>query len=696
MRERSGRRWLGTGVWLLVLGAAAFLGLGIYACVLLGLAPAGADPAAADPAGTSRPAAPGGYVGRILFRCDLAGSGGYCVAGAPGQATAALPDPAAYDQAQAREPFSPDGARLVLALPVGGRFALAVRDTRGASLDELGAPPRLVEQPAWSPGGSRIAYVVEEGGSASIWSYEPAGGQLAQLTRAQGWHDSHPSWSPDGKQIVFSSDRGGRRQLFTMTADGSGQRAVDTGGASGWEPVWAKPPLQRGASKVAAASRDALGMGLAVDASRCQAELSLGDDSGAAPITRVALAVDGQPALDVAGLQAPSYETTVDLGGPGTRVLVLQGWNRGAFAKAPKEERRTVECASPTSAPGPSPTPTPAPTATPTLIVVMPQATPADVLAAATLAAASTRRVRAHGTPTPTPFNLVTATFTPQPSFVTPTPTPANEATRDFQAAWATAAAFTTGTPTPLPDWVSVATDTATPPPLPTATALPGTPTPTDTPTPVWVPFAQVKAWLAPTATPVPAFSPQLAGKILFLSDYTGSAQPYAMNPDGSALVMLTGMAPYSYAADRDTYSADRTYQVFSQLDKDGSQLVQLYYLDHKYDVVRGLTQFGAGTAWEPVWSPADDLIAFVSNESGTDEIWVVRRGQWPAKQLTHSTWEWNHHPSWSPDGKQIIFMSNRTGRQQIWIMNADGSGQQPLTDGSFEAWDPVWVKYER
>jgi Tol biopolymer transport system component len=78
---------------------------------------------------------------------------------------------------------------------------------------------------------------------------------------------------------------------------------------------------------------------------------------------------------------------------------------------------------------------------------------------------------------------------------------------------------------------------------------------------------------------------------------------------------------------------------------------------------------------------------------SADDEIWVARKDQQPAQQLTHNTWEWDHHPTWSPDGRQIVFGSNRTGKQQLRIMNADGSEQRPLSDGTFEAWDPIWVK---
>jgi Tol biopolymer transport system component len=40
----------------------------------------------------------------------------------------------------------------------------------------------------------------------------------------------------------------------------------------------------------------------------------------------------------------------------------------------------------------------------------------------------------------------------------------------------------------------------------------------------------------------------------------------------------------------------------------------------------------------------------------------------------------WNNAaPAWSPDGQQLAFMSDRTGTWEIWIMNADGSNQRPM-----------------
>ncbi len=51
--------------------------------------------------------------------------------------------------------------------------------------------------------------------------------------------------------------------------------------------------------------------------------------------------------------------------------------------------------------------------------------------------------------------------------------------------------------------------------------------------------------------------------------------------------------------------------------------------------------------------------------------------------------------PSWSPDGSRIVYTIYRSGEQcAIWVMNADGSGQAPVTDGSrcdgHATWQPT------
>ena len=334
--------------------------------------------------------------------------------------------------------------------------------------------------------------------------------------------------------------------------------------------------------------------------------------------------------------------------------------------------------------------PTPTPTRTPEVVTSTPVAL--DVFAAATIVAEATEQAELVGTATPTPENRVTATFTPcrlrhHAFIVLATATPGNQATAAAVALYAEAAAFTTGTPTPLPIDAIVAT--ATPTPTPKLT-------PTKTPTPIFVLLEDI----APTNTPAPTpiFPDELVGKILFKATFLGTERRpdyMAMNPDGTGLARLTAGYWYNRAVERDKYSGNRQYYVFNETEQDGFRRLQIFYDVIEYGTTNQLTFFGAGKAWDPVWSPTDDVVALVSNENKNDEIWIVRRDEWPAIQLTDNDWEWDKHPSWSPDGSQIIYSSNRgDGRLQIWIMDADGGNQRPLTNFPFEAWDPVWAKY--
>jgi hypothetical protein len=327
-------------------------------------------------------------------------------------------------------------------------------------------------------------------------------------------------------------------------------------------------------------------------------------------------------------------------------------------------------------------------TPTPTYVSITSTPTPKNVITAAAISLQMTAEATRIGTATPLPTNWVT------PVVVTSMPTPANSATVEY---WQ-AVMLTTGTPTPTPANMQTAT------PTPVLILLTGEiPTPAPTPT--------------PTATPQ-SIPSELVGKIAFLSDRAyhtnarteraegeealplGEPLVYVIDPDGNNLALLTDRWPYNLAEARDAFSADQQFRVFV---KDAAHwengwrmmIPALYFFDFFYETEEQITHFGGGIAYDPVWSPARDQIAFVSNDSDNDEIWVINRDGSGANQLTKDAYNWwDKHPSWSPDGSKIVFWSNRTGNRQIWVMDADGSNLYSLSRTGFNDWDPVWIKY--
>ncbi len=320
---------------------------------------------------------------------------------------------------------------------------------------------------------------------------------------------------------------------------------------------------------------------------------------------------------------------------------------------------------------------TPVPTNAVTPVVVLPTPIPQNVATAAAQIRAATAQAAQAGTNTPLPFNAVIATLTPEPFVFQDTPTPQNAATAQALAAYATAVAATTGTFTPLPPGAVRATRTPVPTPLPLVLYMDQlTPTVRPSPTPT-IPSAVPRA---------------LVGKILFVSDRDGEPRLYALDPASGRLAYVTQSWPYSVALAREPRSPGGNRSVVVA-DND-VHVPQVYLRDAQFgDALKQLTAT-TGMSYDPVWSPASDRIALVSEEPGNAEIYTIGADGKEFRRLTTNNWEWDKHPTWSPDGKQIVFWSNRiTGRRQLWIMNADGSNQRTLTDSPYNDWDPIWVK---
>jgi TolB protein len=103
-----------------------------------------------------------------------------------------------------------------------GKFQLyAVDRSNLADLRKISADTVLEGAPAFSPDGSRIAYVSTKDGNPEIYVMDTDGRGVTRVT-ADPQADDQPSFTPDGRQIVFQSARAaGKPQIFIMNADGT-------------------------------------------------------------------------------------------------------------------------------------------------------------------------------------------------------------------------------------------------------------------------------------------------------------------------------------------------------------------------------------------------------------------------------------------------------------------------------------------
>lgn len=131
---------------------------------------------------------------------------------------------------------SPDGKKLAFISDRAGLPQIYVKDLTTGSEERITYDFKYCTSPVWSS-LNKIAFVVVEKGMHDIYTMNPDGRGLKNLTEGAG-NNEEPCWSTDGRYIVFTSNRDGGYHLYIMNANGFNQRRVTFCNGEERNPSW--------------------------------------------------------------------------------------------------------------------------------------------------------------------------------------------------------------------------------------------------------------------------------------------------------------------------------------------------------------------------------------------------------------------------------------------------------------------------
>jgi len=118
----------------------------------------------------------------------------------------------------------------------------------------------------------------------------------------------------------------------------------------------------------------------------------------------------------------------------------------------------------------------------------------------------------------------------------------------------------------------------------------------------------------------------------------------------------------------------------------------QVYVMKADGSNVRQLTTIDGGKDW-PSASPDGRKIAFGLGDllaGSSTSIYTMNSDGSGLTQLTHAP-GWNYKPSWSPEGDRLAFVSTRDGNFEVYKIRTDGSGEVNISNNPNADYDVAW-----
>lgn len=181
---------------------------------------------------------------------------------------------------------------------------------------------------------------------------------------------------------------------------------------------------------------------------------------------------------------------------------------------------------------------------------------------------------------------------------------------------------------------------------------------------------------------------------IFYNSDRDGHFNLYAYNVGSGRSTQVTTNRQY----DVRWPSSDNENQIVYELNGE----LQVFDTRSRKATPISINVPDEGIARRPSRVAAGNLIQSVGLSPKAERVLFAARGdiftapieKGPTRNLTHSSGAFDKWPSWSPDGSQVAFVSDMSGEEEIYLVPQDGSkpAEQITRGGSAMRYQPEWA----